>query len=256
MTYHTGTMDSSDQTSLDQKVIDATLATGGAMAVYFADGVNIGNLDGAAGLAVGVGLQPVVQITGSSTPYTFGTNDGVDALADFQNDAVDTTVFVSDNDTVILGSTSEFTAITVALTTGASNSINSTYEYSTGETTWTSFTPNDSTRDWRQSGNLYWGAGVLTGWATSGGNYLVRITRTRNSLGTSPVVSTVSPQGTDSSYRWDAAGNLYIGCIRLDIAKTPQGATAPAGMSAGQVWIDTSGSDSEDKAVKITLVDT
>ena len=136
----------------------------------------------------------------AQSPISGYTYDGVtvtDRSTEFQTPGSDVSIFVDDNDTIIVGFTSPFSIFEVALATAASHDIQATYQYSTGNDTFAPLTINSDTTNGFSSlsGQISFDAPV--GWATSNlyqgtsvtALYYVEVTRTRNSLPTIPIES-------------------------------------------------------------------
>jgi hypothetical protein len=170
------------------------------------------------GLVAGVGVGPVVQLSGTFTDADSILNKAVDvtsALAD--GGAGNITMFVADNDTITIGNAAKFEEIEVLIDTAASGSgVAPTFEYSTGVGTWASFTPTDGTNGFRNTGVMLWLDGDIPSWAVgTGSEYLIRVTRTRNSLTTSPIVDEIQIAGA-TEYGWDANANVTVASVTVD----------------------------------------
>ncbi|MCP4325338.1 MAG: hypothetical protein GY787_26530 [Alteromonadales bacterium] len=129
--------------------------------------------------------------------YTYDGVNVVDRSTEFSTPGNDVSIFMSDNDTIILGFTSPFSILEPSLILGASQDILATYQYSTGNDTFAPLTINSDTTNgftslsgqisfnppvgWTTS-NLYQGDSVLD-------LYYIKIRRTRNGLSTKPIAS-------------------------------------------------------------------
>ena len=152
------------------------------------------------------------------------------------------TLFTSTSDYILLGSDSVFEIINVVLGTPSSLSITADFDYSTGNGTWSSFTPEDITASFTQSGPITFDSSDLTGWAKgdeaeSSGDitsaYYIRITRTR--IG---VIPTLPVEFYFSLVESRAAGML----IRGDgIVQHPYITAAPSNLVNGMVWMESDG---------------
>lgn len=163
-----------------------------------------------------INVRPIGQIAGAELALTTGLVDGVDELADLNNDGVNTNIFVADDDTITVGHTNTFSQIEFILDTVASGGgISPTFEYSTGVGTWSTLVvSSDATNGMRNTGIIGWVTGAVAGWATgTGGDYLIRITRTRNTLATTPIAKQLLLE-TVVFYEWDDAGNLDVNGIQ------------------------------------------
>ena len=135
--------------------------------------------------------------------------DGIDAYG---------VIFVADDDAIFVGSAVQFSAIEVIMTTGASKSIQPTFSYSTGATTWLPFFPDDETDGFQESGDISWELLSISGTWTGDGDpgvgettagYWIRIERTRNGTVGSPDPATVKIALT-TEYWWDESGDLSV----------------------------------------------
>ena len=121
-------------------------------------------------------------------------NKAVDVLAAISTGgAGNISIFVADNDTITIGLAAKFEEIEFILDTAASGSgVAPTFEYSTGSGTWASFGPVDGTNGMRNTGVMAWLDADIPSWAVGvGSEYLIRITRTKNSLITTPIVDKI-----------------------------------------------------------------
>lgn len=153
---------------------------------------------------------------------TFGNmdealNNGVNQLTEFTTLGNITSIFVNDNETVTIGNAAQFSSIEFLLSTTASQNINPTFEYSTGAGTWATFSPADGTNGMQNTGVILWElAPITSAWMTgTGGNYLIRITRTRNSLPTVPQQSLVQISAV-TVYKWDENADVNINNLTMD----------------------------------------
>ena len=237
--YQTGALSAESDEGVILVNIDESASTGGAVV-----GLEVLATEGTAalyGLEVGANINPVEQLSGFFSDATVSEINGVDNLSSFASSTLNQSIFSTDNETVTVGFNLKFQEIEFLLNTGASgNGIIPTFEYSTGLNTWASFTPTDGTNGMKNSGVIAWLPGDLASWATSGGNYLVRITRTRNSLTTSPIESIIKVANT-TEYQWDKDGKLSIAAINN--GGTYEDSNGESG-SAGQLLSSTvSGTD-------------
>jgi len=252
--YATGAFDSADATAIDNILMDCTEATGGSLVGLFVAGVEPENLDRATALVTGEHVAPVLQILPVAQTQTVGLVAGVDKLSDLTTTGIDTPLWENDNDTLIIGADAPFDDIVFALTTGATGpGINATFAYSTGVGTWATLSVNDSTNDLAESGILWWGKDNPVGWVAGdvGGNYLVRITRTRNAGGAGHVVADTVLTRTSTILGWDDTGFLDVCRIAMRCSSFGSGGTPPAGLVAHEFWVDT-----DDNSVHYTSIPT
>lgn len=241
--YCTGTYQLGDQGAVFNIQVDGSLATGGSIAGNFVQAPDIGGLDSVAAYVSGAGIAFAVQLIDNAATETVGLVDGVDELADLLNPAVDTDVFIADNDTLVIGADAAFDDVRVILSTNGSTNAGLTFEYSTGVGTWAAFVPSDSTFGFINSGVVYWGADNLVGWVAGdgGGNFLIRLTRTTNNIPTTPVIEELAYNNT-SFHSWDKDGILNIHQIIVDGMKTGTLLAPPAALAVGETWADTTDS--------------
>lgn len=162
------------------------------------------------GALYGATINPFIQLSG-----TFGNMDscattaGGNVLASCISAASDVTLFASDNNTLTIGDAAKFEEIEFLLATVASGAgIAPTFEFSTGIGTWTEFFPIDGTNGMRNNGEVVWLDSDIPTWAVgTGSEYLIRITRTRNSLTTAPVEDKIQIT-TVTEYSWNKDGDL------------------------------------------------
>ena len=207
--YITGALAAGSDTAIALANIDQSLTAGGditAIEVLATEGSAQVNA-----VLAGAGVSPIEQLSGSFSDMDSALVNAVDQLAAFISTASDVTLFVADNDTVTIGNASKFEEIEFLFDTVASGSgVKPTFEYSTGSSTWASFTPVDGTNGMRQNGVIAWLDGDIPTWVTGvGSEYLIRITRTQNSLSTSPIEDKVQIAIT-AEYSWDANADVTI----------------------------------------------
>jgi len=144
-------------------------------------------------LEIGVGIAPLVQLSG-----TFGdmnnatsTDSGTETnrTAAFTSTGTDVAIFPANNDDIIIGDAVQFSEIEVVLDTVASGAgIKPQFHFSTGDQTWTLFSPTDGTNGMRDTGEILWELSDIPTWAVgSNQEYQIRITRTQGGLGTIPI---------------------------------------------------------------------
>ena len=125
-------------------------------------------------------------------------------------------VFVADDDTFTIGHAASFGAMEIIVGTGASGAgISPVFEYSTGVAMWASFSPADGTNSFKNTGVIEWDVTDLAGFAIgTGSEFLIRITRTRNSLATTPIIDEVQISAL-TEFVWDSSGDLTANEITL-----------------------------------------
>ena len=214
--YISGAVGAGDEEEAILVNIDETASTGGVIKGYEV----LSTEEGSAviyGYSTGINIAPVLHNSG-----TFGDAD------DILNVAVDVTaalasggagaisIFVLDNDTMTIGDAAQFGEMEIILATGASGAgIAPTFEYSTGGTGFSAFSPSDGTNAFRNTGSILWDAGDLAGWvANATGFFEIRITRTRNSLSTTPIIDELQISAL-TEFIWDKDGDVNLNSLTL-----------------------------------------
>jgi hypothetical protein len=212
--YTTGGLGTGEDDGVILINIDESLATGGEVF-----GVEVLTTDFGStavyALKVGVEANVIFQDSGTFGNMDSALNIAVDVLAAVSSGgAGNISMFVADNDTITIGNAIIFDEMEFLIGTGASAAgINPVFEYSTGVGTWAAFTPTDSTNGFKNTGAILWDSTDLAGWAIgTGSEFLIRITRTRNSLSTTPIVDTIQISSV-LIYSWDKDGNLLVNSI-------------------------------------------
>jgi len=181
------------------------------------------------GMLAGAGVNPIEQLSGVFYDMDSALVNATDRLTEFTTAGNDVQMFVADNDTVTIASFAKFEQLQFILAITASLSIRPTFEFSTGPGTWTAFTPVDGTNGMRNTGVIAWLSGDIPTWAVgTGGKYLIRITRKRNSLATPPTESKVQIAAT-TAYKWDKDGDLIVNTVTAtgNVESANTGANAP-----------------------------
>jgi hypothetical protein len=216
--YVTGALAAGERGAAVLVGVDGTTAAGGAIA-----GLTVVATETAAtavvGLAVGALVGPIFQFSGTFADADSILNNAADVLAALSTGgAGNISVFVADNDTVTIGFASEFEEIEIIVDTPSSGGgIAPTFEFSTGVGTWATFSPTDGTNGLRNTGVIVWRESDIPSWAVGvGAEFLIRITRTRNSLTTTPIIDKVQVSAT-VKYMWDATGSVVINKLESTI---------------------------------------
>lgn len=211
--YDTGVLTAGNVEAVNLVSIDESDATGGDIV-----GLTVLSTEGLAtpyGMLAGVTVNPIVQLSG-----TFDDADTILVLAVDQTTALSSggagniSIFILDNDTVTIGDAAKYQEIEFILDTVASGSgIAPTFEFSTGVGTWSAFTPTDGTSGMRNNGVIQFMTADIPSWAVgTGSEFLIRITRTRNSLGTTPIADLVQISAS-TQYMWDATGDVSVNSL-------------------------------------------
>lgn len=197
--------------------VDRSDTTGGVVA-----GVGILANSGVAlayGMFTGADVNPVIQISANLGLPTTVLVDGIDETADLTTQGIKTTVFVNDDDDLVIGDTQLFSQIDFEVTAGAeNNSIKPVFEFSLGIGIWTEFQPLDTTNGFQQTGSIAWRVSDVPGWAVGASSeFRIRITRQRNNLQQLPVVETINVQPSTTIYQWDKDGVVTISQLGVNI---------------------------------------
>ena len=207
--YTTGAIATGQDEAIILANIDESLATGGHVA-----GLEVLATEGSAnvyGMLVGAGVNPVEHLSGSFGDMDSALVNATDRLTEFTTAGSDIQMFVADNDTITIGDAAKFQELEFLLAIAASGSgIDPTFEFSTGVGTWTAFTPVDGTNGMRNNGVIAWLDADIPTWAVgTGSEYLIRVTRTRNSLTTPPTESKVQIAAI-TEYSWNNGGDIAV----------------------------------------------
>lgn len=159
----------------------------------------------ATALEVGVDLNVIRHNSG-----TFGDMDectstaGGDILSSCTSAGSDVTLFEADNHELVFGDAAQFTSIDVDLATDSNKNIDATFEYSTGNDTWTTFSPTDGTNGFQDSSRIAWELSDVSGWATgTSTRFFIRITRTRTGNISTPPVENLLQISNTNVFFWD-----------------------------------------------------
>lgn len=217
-TYAAGAFGPGDDGSAVLVTVDKALSTGGRVAAVGVLTTGAGDAE-VYSLAVGASINPLLQLSGVFVDLLSVLVLAVDQTTALSSGgAGNVAAFVADNDTMTVGFSSVFGELTFELGTVASGGgISPVFEYSTGVGTWSAFSPVDGTNGMRSSGGVVWITEDLAGWvAGAGGEFLIRVTRTRNSLSITPVIDLVQVAVIVVNI-WDAGGNLNVRTLVADI---------------------------------------
>lgn len=210
--YTTGDMQLGDDGEALLVNLDQTGATGGDF-----NGVEVLSTEGnmtVHGLEVGAGVGPIDQISGVFVDMDSILVDGVSKINELKSGgAGDITLFVDNADTVIVGDAAQFEEIEFILDiTASGGGIQPKFEFSTGGSGFTEFSPADGTNGFRNNGVMLWVLGDIPSWAANSGEFLIKITRQRVNLTTSPRCDKVQiVKGTEFS--WNKDGDLSVNAI-------------------------------------------
>lgn len=206
---------------IDEEVIflniDESATTGGRIVgleiVATAEGV--AEIDG---IECGINVNPILQESGVFGDADIILDIAANVTTELSNGgAGNIAVFTNDNETMTIGNAIKFSEMEFILDTVSSNpGIAPDFEYSTGVGTWATFSPGDGTNGMRNTGVVIWELTDIPGWLVgTGSNFLIRITRTRNSIGTTPIMDLVQISDT-TIYSWNKDGDVSIRNIILN----------------------------------------
>ena len=200
--------------------IDETLSTGGEVFALEVLTTTQGS-DKVIAVKTGVGIDLISQDVGTFIDAPSVLNLAVDVTAAVANGgAGNVSIFVADNDTITVGNTAKFSEMEAILDTGASQNVQPTWEYSTGVGTWAAFTPTDGTNGFRNTGAMLWDENDLVGWVVgTGSEFLIRITRTRNTVVTTPIVDEIQIAEV-VLFSWDLNGDVIVNSVSVGGAST------------------------------------
>ncbi len=217
MVYTTGAIVGGDRQSAFLIDIDASLATGGMFVAL--DVATIPGSSSVCAVEASAQVQPLLHLSGGFTNMDSALVNAIDRLTEFTSPGSDIAMFVADDDIVTIGNAAKFQQMSFDLDTVASGAgIAPTFEFSTGVGTWAVFSPSDGTNGMRNSGNIIWRDSDIPSWAVgTGTEFLIRITRTRNSLSTSPIENLVQISSI-TEYAWGEDG--LITAAGLDLGFT------------------------------------
>jgi len=213
--YITGAQAAATEEAVILANIDESSSTGGEITGIEVLTTDVGSAT-VYGYIAGIQVNPIAHLSGTFGNVNSALVNAVDRTTEFNTSGSNVTLFVADNDTVTIGGgATKFEEIEVILATPASQTIQPTFEYSTGVGTWATFGPTDGTNGFRNTGIIAWLDEDIPSWAVGAGSeYLIRITRTRNNLTTSPVEDLVQI-GTATKYSWDKNADLTINSVNI-----------------------------------------
>ena len=214
--YITGAIATGESEEVILINIDETSAVGGDVSA-----VEILATEGAAdmvnALFVGVTINPVEQLSGTFANAAVIDDNGTDELTALSSGgAGNVAVFTNNSEYLIVGSAAKFEELEIIVDTGSSGAgIKPTFEFSTGVGTWSTFSPADGTNGIRNTGVMAWLDSDIPSWATGAGTkFLIRITRTRVNLTTTPIIDKVQIAAA-TLYSWDKNGDQIINNLSL-----------------------------------------
>ena len=214
--YTSGALSAGEEDAIILVNIDESAAGGGEIFGLEVLSTTEGT-DVVGGLKVGIGVNAVNQESGTFGDLDEILNIAADVTAALANGgAGNITMFVADDDTITMGDAAIWDETEVILDTPASGGgIQPVFAFSTGGAGFTNFVPVDGTNGFRNTGVIDWDSGDLSGWATNAsGRFEIRVTRTRNSLSTSPIVDEIQ-RGATTAFVWDSSGDVNLNSLTL-----------------------------------------
>ena len=218
--YITGAIEAGEDEAIILINIDEINATGGDVF-----GIEVLATDGSAsvgGLKAGALVHPIHQDSGVFIDPTTGTDNTPSTDVPNMIDGSSTTltsIFENDNEYILIGNAAAFEEIEFIIPTGSSGAgIKPTFEYSiAGSHLFTEWTPVDGTNGFRNTGIVAWDASDLTSHAinTDTNTFDIKVTRTRNSLSTTPILGYAKTAAT-TEYLWDKDGNVNIKSLTVE----------------------------------------
>ena len=214
--YITGAIAATEEEAIILVNIDEGLTTGGTVNAIEILSTTEGSAS-IVGMNIGIGIDPLHHNVGTFGDMDSALNKAVDVLAALSSGgAGNISVFVADDDTVTIGDAAKFEEMEIIIDTGASGSgIAPTFEYSVTGDAWASFSPIDGTNGFRNTGLIAWDVGDLASWVVHSGEFKIRITRTRNTLTTTPILDEVQIAAT-TVYSWDKDGVISVSELNID----------------------------------------
>ena len=184
--------------------------------------------------AITVSPQPnTVENDGATITVKGNVPDMID-----ESTGTNTTIFVADNDYILIGAAAPFTEIAFVIETGAGNpGIVPTFGYSTaGSHQFTTFTPTDATDGFKNAGAyiVAWDAADLSSHAINSntGTYDIIITRTHNSKGN--VSLFYARTAATVVWSWSKTGAVDI--LSMEADTITEGGVGVANLTEGGVW--------------------
>ena len=230
-------------------------ALGGEIDAIYLETTNAGSNVTSHAIHIGAGYTSALSVTGSNSEdpgygyeVTSGTvadrvnSQGVGGNDAFVNQAVNVQIFDSNNDYILIGANTTFEVLTCVVTVESSKDIIPTFQYSTGNGTWSTLVVDDATNGFQRSGVIDWNA--PGDWAT--GNqaqaaadisaaYYVKITRTVGG------VIPTKPIERNFKINKEQAGDTGMEITGHGVIKLPYLTAAPARLENGMIWMEDDG---------------
>lgn len=214
--YITGALAIENEEEIILIGIDQSLATGGEIVGY-----EIVPTEGDANviaLQTGILVDPLRQLSGFFADMNSAFVAGVDRRAEFIDPDSNIAMFVNDDDNVTIGNEIKFEEIEFLLATNAGGvGIKPVFEHSTGVGTFDVFNPADTTRGMRQTGVIIFDDELIPDWEVGANDeFIIRITRTQNSIPTIPVERKVQIASA-TEYFWNRNGSIFANDLNVSL---------------------------------------
>jgi len=254
ITYQTGAIVDGDEGRIIQISINDREALGGKIDGLLFETTNAGSNVTSHAIHIGKGFTSAMQVTGSISElpaYGYEVTSGtvVDRVNSqgagndaFINTTVNVAIFDNNADYILIGANTTFEVLTCVLVTESSKNVLPTFQYSTGNGTWSTLVVDDATNGFQRSGVIDWEA--PGDWAT--GNqaqavadisaaYYLKITRTVGG-----VIPTL-PIERDFKINKEQGGDTGMEITGHGIIKLPYLTGAPARLENGMIWMEGDG---------------
>ena len=182
-----------------------------------------GGADNIVGMKAGAVVAPILQDSGVFLNATLATNDtNTTDVPDMRDGSTgtNTTIFVLDDDFIIIGADTAFTEIEFIVETGfGAPGIKPVFAFSTvGTNQFTNFTPTDGTNGFKNAGAFVvaWDADEVPGFVADDVTmkFDIRITRTANPSGN--VSLFFAKTAATTVFEWDENADLLINTVSLE----------------------------------------
>lgn len=201
--------------------IDATGGDAIGLEILATDGA----ADNVVGIKIGAELDVILQDSGSFADPSLATNDTNTTDVPNMRDGstgTSTTIFVLDDDFIIIGADAAFTEMEFVIETGFGNpGIKPVFAYSTsGTNQFTNFVPTDGTDGFKSAGAFVvaWDADEVSSPAHVADDvtmkFDIRITRTANPSGS--VSLFYAKSAATVVFKWDKNGDLIVNSVSLE----------------------------------------
>ena len=205
-------------------IIDTTGVTAGHIHAIDVAPSGGGSPTALAALGTHTGVAPIHKHTGAfASP---GANYACEQTSNgtvFDDNVDGETIFVADNDTIMVGSVSTFDEIEIILGTPATKDTFLRFYYNTAINTWVRFFPGDDTEGMTQSGSIRFDNPA--GWTNDGdpdagggaadAGYWIKIERTRVATPGTIIITTAKILSA-TEYYWDEDGNILVANLAGD----------------------------------------